>query len=190
MGLFKYRSRGSSVSMSGYGLDNRKIGVLLPSFVQTGSGAHPASCTVGTRGHFPRAKRGRGVTLTTHHHLVPRSRMSSSPLPSSATMACSGTTLLCYLNIFLCNSYKVKADPLHHSGAKGWRMYSSYSFLTSALDGANAQLHSPSAFYPRGKDPRYPLYWRLGGPQSRSGHREYRKYPLGVAGIMPGTSSL
>jgi hypothetical protein len=26
-------------------------------------------------------------------------------------------------------------------------------------------------FYPRGKDPRYPLYRRLGGSQSRSGHR-------------------
>jgi hypothetical protein len=31
----------------------------------------------------PGVKRGRGVTLTTHHHLVPRSRMSRSytPLP-------------------------------------------------------------------------------------------------------------
>jgi hypothetical protein len=27
-------------------------------------------------------------------------------------------------------------------------------------------------FYPRGKDPRYPLYRRLGGPQSWSGHRD------------------
>jgi hypothetical protein len=25
---------------------------------------------------------------------------------------------------------------------------------------------------PRGKDPRYPLYRRLGGPQSRSGHSD------------------
>jgi hypothetical protein len=32
------------------------------------------------------------------------------------------------------------------------------------------QLHAPAAFYPR-----YPLDRRLGGPQSRSGHRGYRK---------------
>jgi hypothetical protein len=34
--------------------------------VQTGSGAHPASCTMGTGGSFLGAKRSRGVTLTTH----------------------------------------------------------------------------------------------------------------------------
>jgi hypothetical protein len=33
---------------------------------------------MGTGGPFPGAKRGRGVTLTTHPHLVPRSRMSRS----------------------------------------------------------------------------------------------------------------
>ena len=38
--------------------------------VQTGPGAHPVSCTMGT-GSFPRVKSGRGVTLTTHHLLVP-----------------------------------------------------------------------------------------------------------------------
>jgi hypothetical protein len=64
--------------------------------VQTSSGAHPASCTVGNGGSSPPGiKRGRGVTLTTHPHLVPRSRMSRSctPLPSSAFLACSGTAL-------------------------------------------------------------------------------------------------
>jgi hypothetical protein len=29
----------------------------------------------------------------------------------------------------------------------------------------------PAALYPREKDPRYPLCRRLGGPQSRYGHR-------------------
>ena len=38
--------------------------------VQTGSGAHPAPCTMGT-GSFPRVKSGRGVTLTPHPLLVP-----------------------------------------------------------------------------------------------------------------------
>jgi hypothetical protein len=41
---------------------------LLHSF-QIGSGAHPASYSVGTGGSFP------GVKLTTHLQLVPRSRM-------------------------------------------------------------------------------------------------------------------
>jgi hypothetical protein len=40
-------------------------------------------------------------------------------------------------------------------------------------------------FYSRGKDPRYPLYRRLGGPQSRSGHRGQRKNPLLLPGIEP-----
>jgi hypothetical protein len=54
---------------------------------------------MGTKGPFPGVKRGRGVTLTTHPHLVPRSRVSSSytPLPPNATMACSGTALLLYI---------------------------------------------------------------------------------------------
>jgi hypothetical protein len=57
---------GSSVSMvSGYGLDDRAIGVRSPAggkdlpsslCVQTGSGAHPASCTMGTGGPFPVGK--------------------------------------------------------------------------------------------------------------------------------------
>jgi hypothetical protein len=43
----------------------------------------------------PWIKRGRGVTLTTHPHLVPRSRMCRSYIssPPSASMACSGTAL-------------------------------------------------------------------------------------------------
>jgi hypothetical protein len=44
--------------------------------------------------------------------------------------------------------------------------------------GVSGQLHEPATLYLRGKDPRYPLYRRLGGPQSRSGHRGYKKSPL------------
>jgi len=40
--------------------------------VQTGPGAHPASCTMST-GSFPGVKCGRGVLLTTNPLLVPRS---------------------------------------------------------------------------------------------------------------------
>jgi hypothetical protein len=77
-------------SVSDYGLD-WAIGVRSPAWakdfssnlcVQTGSGAHPASCTMGAGGPFPGAKRGRVVTLTTHPHLVPRSRTSRSHISS------------------------------------------------------------------------------------------------------------
>ena len=50
--------------------------------VQTGPGAHSASCTIGT-GSFPGVKYGRGVLLTTHPLLVPRSWKSRAiPLPT------------------------------------------------------------------------------------------------------------
>jgi hypothetical protein len=81
-------SRVSSGSIvSDCGMDDRAIGVRFPAgakdfssslCVQTGSGVHPASCKMGTRGPFPGAKRGRRVKLTTHTQLVPRSGMSRS----------------------------------------------------------------------------------------------------------------
>jgi hypothetical protein len=46
--------------------------------VQISSEAYPASCTMGTGSPFPGVKRGRGVTLTTYHYIVPRSKMSRS----------------------------------------------------------------------------------------------------------------
>jgi hypothetical protein len=72
--------------VSDYGLDDRAIGVRPPVgakdfsyglFVQTGSGAHPAFCTMDTGGPFPRAK-ARPVRDADHSppHLVPRSGMS------------------------------------------------------------------------------------------------------------------
>ena len=50
--------------------------------VQTGPGAHPASCKMVT-GSFPGVKCGRGVQLTTHPLLVPQSWKSRAiPLPT------------------------------------------------------------------------------------------------------------
>ena len=50
--------------------------------VQTGPGAHPASCTM-RAGPFPGVKSGRGMLLTTHLLLVPRSWKSRAiPLPT------------------------------------------------------------------------------------------------------------
>jgi hypothetical protein len=76
--------------VSGY---DRAIGVLSPAgandfssnlCVQTGSGAHPASCTMGTGGPFPGGKARMGREANHSPHLVPRSRMTrsytSSPL--------------------------------------------------------------------------------------------------------------
>jgi hypothetical protein len=64
------RSRGSSGSIvSDYGLDDRAIGVRSSAgakgfssslCVQTGSGAHPVSCTMGTGGPFPGGKSAAG----------------------------------------------------------------------------------------------------------------------------------
>ena len=68
---------GSSVGIAtGYGLDGPRIesrwGARFSAPVQTGPGAHPASCTMGT-GSFLWVKSGRGVTLTPHPLPVPRS---------------------------------------------------------------------------------------------------------------------
>ena len=66
---------GSSVGIAtGYVLAGLRIesGGARFTTVQTGPGAHPTSCTMGT-GSFPGVESGRGVTLTTHPLLVPRS---------------------------------------------------------------------------------------------------------------------
>jgi hypothetical protein len=77
-GNYMYCEPGSSVSLvSGYGLDHQAIEVRSPAeakdfssilFVYTGSGAHPASCTMGTGGPFRRAKVHPGCD-TDHSHL-------------------------------------------------------------------------------------------------------------------------
>ena len=71
---------GSSVGIAtelraGRSGDRIPMGARFPEAVQTGLGAHPATCTVGT-GSFPGVKSGRGVTLTPHPLLVPLSRKS------------------------------------------------------------------------------------------------------------------
>jgi hypothetical protein len=66
--LFKNKSRPQHVTVcivSGYGLDDQAMEVRSPAgakgfssnlCIQTGSGAHPASCTMGTVGPFPGGK--------------------------------------------------------------------------------------------------------------------------------------
>ena len=64
-----------------YGLDGPGIesrwGARFSAPVQTGPEADPASCTMGT-GSFPGVSCGRGVTLTPHPLLVPRSKIEQS----------------------------------------------------------------------------------------------------------------
>jgi hypothetical protein len=50
--------------------------------VQTGSGAYPASCTMGTGGPFPGAEARPRRDADHSPHLVPRSRMSRSYISS------------------------------------------------------------------------------------------------------------
>jgi hypothetical protein len=67
------------------------IPVLMPA-------QHPVQWVPGVLS--PGLKRGRGLTLTTHPHLVPKSRMSRSYIssPPSASVECSGTALLLLLH--------------------------------------------------------------------------------------------
>jgi len=50
---------------AGWSGDRIPVVTRFSALVQTGPGAHPASCTMGT-GSFPGVKNGRGVTLTPH----------------------------------------------------------------------------------------------------------------------------
>jgi hypothetical protein len=70
-----------------------------------------------------------------------------------------------------------------HSVDKGERRYSSYSLFASTLDGVSGRRHASAGLYLLEKDSRYPVDRRLGGPQSRSGHRGWRKNHL--PGIVP-----
>ena len=107
---------GSSVGIAtelraGRSGDRIKVGARFSAPVQTDSGAHPASRTMGT-GFFPGVKCGRGVTLTHHPLLVPWSRKSRAipllPLwavwPVQSLSAC---TRVHFYNIRLPNRIKL-----------------------------------------------------------------------------------
>jgi hypothetical protein len=77
--LVKNTIGGSGSSVGGDWLRAGRSGDRIPvrarfsAPVQTGLGAHTASCTMGT-GSFPGVESGRGVTLTHHPLAVPRSK--------------------------------------------------------------------------------------------------------------------
>jgi hypothetical protein len=98
----------SSVGIvSGYGLDDRAIGVRSPAeaklFFSLASVSRPALRPTQPPVQWvpgvlsPGLKRGRSVTLTTHLHLVPRSKMRSC-----AFVTCSGTALAFRHTLCLC----------------------------------------------------------------------------------------
>ena len=64
-----YRSRYSDWLRAGRSGDRIPVEARFSAPVQTGPGAHPASCKMGT-GSFPGVKSGRGVTLIPHPLLV------------------------------------------------------------------------------------------------------------------------
>jgi hypothetical protein len=89
--------------VSGYGLDRGSIPgrgerIFPVASVQTGSGAHSASCTMGTGSPFPGGKTRPGRDADHLLHLMPRSRMSRS-YPSSPTKRLRGV----YWNNFSCS---------------------------------------------------------------------------------------
>jgi hypothetical protein len=98
------KSRGSSVSIvSGYRLDYRTIEVRSPTeakdfssnlCVQTGSGAHPTYCRMGTGDIFRGGKAWPGRDADHSPHAVPRSWMSRS-YTSSPSCACIGVLCGC-----------------------------------------------------------------------------------------------
>jgi hypothetical protein len=67
----------------GYGLEDQAIVICfsaearyvsLTRSVHTGYGAHPASCSIETKGSFCQGENGQDVNITTHIHLAQRSR--------------------------------------------------------------------------------------------------------------------
>jgi hypothetical protein len=75
------------------------VEAIFSAPVETGPGANPSSCTMGT-GSFPGVKSGRGVALTLHPLLVPWLRKGRAipllPLwavrPVQSLSACTGVT--------------------------------------------------------------------------------------------------
>ena len=62
--LLQPNAEGLRAGLSG---DRIPVGARFSAPVQTGPGAHPASCTMGTKS-FPGVKSGQGVRLTPHPH--------------------------------------------------------------------------------------------------------------------------
>jgi hypothetical protein len=78
--------------------------------------------------------------------------------------------IFCFSIVFILNNViKGNVCPVTgHEGPEGEYTYSSTVSLTSAVDGGGWLTPRPGRFT-LGKEKRYALYGRLGGPQGRSG---------------------
>jgi hypothetical protein len=83
----------------------------------------------------------------------------------------------------------IQTGPLHATQARRGR-YSSYSFLTSALDVSERSGSRPGRVLSPGKEPCYPSDRRVDGPQSSSGHKRLEENPSPLRGIESRSSSL
>ena len=110
---------GSSVGIATE-LWSGRSGVRIPEgrdfpSIQTGPGAHPASCTMGT-GSFRGVNYGRGVLLTTNPLLVPRSWKSRAillPTLWATTGPVKGTVYLTSISQMFAFTALTEASRLH-----------------------------------------------------------------------------
>jgi len=99
---------------------------------------------MGTRGPFPGVKRGRGVTLTTHRHLVPRSWMSRSYTPLPPAPPCCVVGLLYFLksNNYIWTLYLTTSIMIFVTTS--WVKWSSQPFLCTEQRVALTSCVTPS----------------------------------------------
>jgi hypothetical protein len=111
---------------------------------------------------------------SSEHHIRRRENLKSHKLTwllQQRQKSYNHVSYTIILQYVLCVQKQSKAVLIPPSRLQGERRYSSFSFLISEVDGDEWLASRPGRALPPGKDPRYPLYRRLGGPQSRSGHR-------------------
>ena len=104
---FESRSRYSDWLRAGPSGDRIPVGARFSAPVQTGPGAHPASCKIDT-GSLLGVKSGRGVKLTPHPLLVPWSwKIRAMPLlppvrPVQSLSACTRVTFTFTITFYFC----------------------------------------------------------------------------------------
>ena len=99
--------------------------------VQTDRGAHPASCTMGIES-FQGVKYGRGVLLTTHSLLVPRSwKCRAIPLPTlwATTGPVTGTLYLYLYLLIYCKWNFLNSKAVGHKTIEAYLVDKNKKFL-------------------------------------------------------------
>jgi len=136
------------------------VGARFSAPVQTGPGAHPNSCTMGT-GSSPGVKSAWGVTLTPHPLLVPWSRKGRAipllPLwavrPVQSLSACTRVTFT--FTFFLCFSSgpqeEIKANQFLPTSRTHMGNRWSHSSINPAVDRESSTLYTPAALTTRKK---------------------------------------